>query len=438
MSDSPLTLSTCSPIQAGISPLKRLANILLKCDELSEHMHVDVLSHLNTIAKTVHQDMCETAGEFLHKINDEKNTITQVKTVVRIFPEALGHIGEKGRLPIQRAIRKDKAVSFIPLLALAGSYVNVGGEGKRGGLLLPVPGTPSTYVNMLQILVNTASPSMHPDESDDAHLRVLKELRSLKLIQKKDIQDYCLLFHSCYPNARRRFNYLVHWYPKALDSSISPNGSSLIHTAILHSLNSFRMVLKAGMRYYPGNMGFLFKKDINGTTACFSAFLLFGFQNSLECIKECIPPSSEHPILHYVAKHVPRFLEDFIPHYPHDVHIRDDRGRSLFHTRLAESYNYSDSSTKGSTFVHEATDEDIEEKDPVTGLYPFLLVSSSVNADLTSIYEVLRRNPDLIERSKSNGGTLTQKRRLNGDTRNQKELKKTKIGTTLSCTCGLR
>lgn len=434
MSDSPLTLSTCSPNQAGISPLKRLANILLKCDELSEHMHVDVLSHLNTIAKTVHEDMSKTAGKFLHKINDEKHTMNQVKTVVRIFPEALGHVGEKGRLPIQRAIRKDKAVSFIPLLALAGSYVNVGGEGKRGGLLLPVPGTPSTYENMLQILVNTASPSMHPDESDDAHLRVLKKLRSLKLVQKEDIQDYSLLLHSCYPNARRRFNYLIDWYPEALDSSISPNGSSLIHTAILHSVNSFRMVLKAGMRYYPRNMGFLFKKDRNGTTACFSAFLLFGFQKSLQCIKECIPPSTEHPILHYVAKHVPRFLEDFIPHYPQSIHFRDDRGRSLFHTRLAESYTYSDSSSKGSSFVLEATDEDIEERDPVTGLYPFLLASSSGSADLTSIYEVLRRRPDLIENPTSNGCTFAQKRRMNEDTRPQKELKKTKMDPKLSCT----
>ncbi len=396
---SPVTHSSTSSPTAHASPLRKLAKVLLQCDEMSDHLDSDMLHQLNAIVAVAHKNLCDKAGQFLHKLNDEKHTQDQVKAVIRIFPSALFHIGEKGRLPIQRAVRKDRSVSFIPILAQAGSHLDVGGKGNRGGLLLPVPGTPSTYENMLQILVNTASPTMDNTVSDNAHLQVLKRLRAMNLFQKRDIANFCLLLHACYPNAQQRFVYLYHWHPKALMTTISPSGYPLIHASMNHSLQSFSLALRAGIDKYPLKLGNLFKKDKEGMTACWRAILLHGSYAVLTCVKECIPPSGNFPILHYVAEHIPQLMDEFAAHYPNAHNLRDGSGRSLFHCRLVGG---GQSLMTNTSLIDSLTDNEVAEKDPVTGLYPFML-AASVGSDLTTIYKLLSRSPDAIKSSQNSG-----------------------------------
>ena len=41
--------------------------------------------------------------------------------------------------------------------------------------------------------------------------------------------------------------------------------------------------------------------------------------------------------------------------------------------------------------------EELDERDPVTGLYPFMLAASEHRCDLTAIYTLLNRNSELID-----------------------------------------
>eukprot|EP01083_Nonionella_stella_P243855 849316_1 len=63
-----------------------------------------------------------------------------------------------------------------------------------------------------------------------------------------------------------------------------------------------------------------------------------------------------------------------------------------------------------------ATDEQIAEKDPLTGIFPFMLAAADRNSDLTAVFKLLRRNPavigDLVEEDKSDGTIRSRKRKL--------------------------
>ena len=43
-----------------------------------------------------------------------------------------------------------------------------------------------------------------------------------------------------------------------------------------------------------------------------------------------------------------------------------------------------------------ATDEQIAEKDPQTGIFPFVLAAADRNSDLTAVFKQLIRNPTVI------------------------------------------
>ena len=56
-------------------------------------------------------------------------------------------------------------------------------------------------------------------------------------------------------------------------------------------------------------------------------------------------------------------------------------------------------------FILRMRDEEIEERDPVTELYPFAIAASAAESDLGTIYHLLRRNPSLLERRKRSSKT---------------------------------
>ena len=196
---------------------------------------------------------------------------------------------------------------FVPLLVEEGAKLNVGGEGSRGGLLVEDPySTSNPKTNVLQLLANMKD-DIDPAAADLARLQGLKELRESNLLRKKDIKQYNLLFWSCrYSGIQERFKYLVHWDPQALKESVY-NGKPLIHGVIDHNcrgIESFAMMVKAGHEHFAEDkdLGFLFKMNENGKTACESALAKYGKEETMQIILECIPEESNHPIFRNIVK----------------------------------------------------------------------------------------------------------------------------------------
>ena len=188
-------------------------------------------------------------GEHLHRLEAKEDTEEGIENIIEAFPSALSHGNYLGRLPIHSAVWRESVMIFVPMLAQLRAKLNVGGVDKRGGLLL----------------------SSDDDEESDSTLQLLLRLdgHNVDSTHKSDIAKYDLLCHSCQPYAKRRFEYLLEWYPGALKAV--GDDCSLVHAVLKSfyhcSMESFIMALRACLKYYPEHLGFLFKYDFDGKTA---------------------------------------------------------------------------------------------------------------------------------------------------------------------------
>jgi len=304
------------------------------------------------------QDLSTKAGEFLHKLDVKNPSEDEVKAVINAFPESLSHINSDGQLPILSAVRYKKSTPFVPLFAEEGVKLKVGGEGKRGGLLVVDPSPANAHrLNVLQLLA--------------------------------------LLNWSCHPVSNTRFEYLVDWDPEAL-KDCQNSGYYHIYCAAGGSIEQFVMALKAGMKHFPEELGFLFHKNRSGKTAYELAFDKHGKDATLKVIQDHIEETASHPILHHVIQNTPQYMNDFVTRYPSAVFLRDEKYRTLHHVALSSGASLRSEPVLLSTM----TDEKVEEKDPVTDLYPFAIAASAESPDLWTVYYLLRRNPAVMDCSR--------------------------------------
>ena len=161
---------------------------------------------------------------------------------------------------------------------------NVGGEGKRGGLLTPFEESDNDEenygFNVLQLLSHFVNGDIEDDEPslDLECLEMLKKLRACGLLQKEDIRTYRLLYCACHPSTQERFQYFLDWDSLAL-KEYRYEGNLLIHAVIvdrMYDIDCFTMMLKAGLEHYPTEMGFLAELANNGETTSELAFKEFG------------------------------------------------------------------------------------------------------------------------------------------------------------------
>ena len=128
-------------------------------------------------------------GESLHRLDKYKPSIAAIEKVVKKFPSTLSYI-DNGRIPIQSAaatndIAGSDASEYVPILAKEGVKWKVGGEDARGGLLL-VDSSDDEENNTLQMLLVFYNEKV---DVDAKRVKVLRELRDLGLLVKKDIQE---------------------------------------------------------------------------------------------------------------------------------------------------------------------------------------------------------------------------------------------------------
>ena len=209
------------------------------------------LGDLKTVLKIAKIGLTDATGGALHRlVHISKPSIETVKELVHGIPDALSFKNEEDQLPIQSAGWNHHAFKYIPILAKEGIKHEVGGRGMRGGLLLVDP-VDEDDLNTLQSLANMGI-SSDPIPADTASLEVMKELRKEKLLLKNDIKDHNLLFKSCHPQSKMRFEYLAEWDPVNLTTGTFRD-LPLGHAFIKHSLDltRFNMFLTTSLKQHP-------------------------------------------------------------------------------------------------------------------------------------------------------------------------------------------
>ncbi len=97
---------------------------------------------------------------------------------------------------------------------------------------------------------------------------ILQQLFKLKVLQKKDVVDFDMIYKSSkYEWSTKRFNLIVNLFPESLAAFDSDHNLPIHCHASMACEHGFKSVLKAGLKYYQRKLGFLFEKDIDGDRA---------------------------------------------------------------------------------------------------------------------------------------------------------------------------
>jgi len=359
-----------------------------------------LIDDLKTVVKTAKRGFTAATGGALHRLHNTKPSIDAVKKLVQGIPNALSFKNECDQLPVQSAVWNIDSLKYLPILAKEGKHHEVGGRGMRGGLLVADP--LGVQWNSLQLLAHLFVNAVNPSDSsslDTACLNALKELRVANLFLKEDVKKYSLLYHSCNPIAKMRFEYLAEWYPDCLMTDTFKD-LPLSHAFIKHFANitCFTMYFQTALKHHPRHLGMLFQRDGDGQAAYERAIEKHGNDKkdkAFNVIKQCIPTDTFLPILHHVIKEAPKYMNDFTSRYPSALYHRDEDGRTLTQAAIASGAK---TFQNDSMFIGKMTDDEIAELDPVTKQYPFLTCAACDSCDLSTIYVLLSRNPSLLEK----------------------------------------
>lgn len=345
------------------------------------------------------QNIVKATHSALLRLDQSKPSKATLAEIVQSFPSSLVCRNRENELPVE-TLFWNKQLEYSCVLMQEGSKYQIGGD-PRGGLFLPVRSSPNEhYMPLIQWLaLNYCRQSGSSNETDwnsyDIEaLKLLKTLTETNLFQPADVFNFNLLYWSCHENARLRFDYFVQMNPGALTRA--SDGTPLIHKHIsIASLERFKIFIRASLRYFPHELGLLLQRNLQNITAVQQAFARFGKDVVLDALEECIPEGTKIPILHIVWAEAPLFFNDFFSKFPHCFYERDAYDRSFLQVALvAGNLTF----LFDSMFFVSMSEDEQKEKDPLTGLYPFLS-AAAYTRDLSVSYYLLRVCPSLIEDS---------------------------------------
>ena len=103
------------------------------------------------------------------------------------------------------------------------------------------------------------------NDYDRKRTQVPRGASILNLLKKADIEEYKFISNSLYSERQRRFEFFSSWDPDALGTRYSqrmvPIHDALEFADVKSNAVCFQMALKAGMKYFPERLGFLFRED---------------------------------------------------------------------------------------------------------------------------------------------------------------------------------
>jgi hypothetical protein len=347
------------------------------------------------------ESLTELSGEYLHKIEENNPCEQKLENMIDIVPSSLTYKNELGQLPIQSAVWYTSSAKYIPFLAAQGVKHGVG---QRGGLLVSDPCSEEKD-NVLQLLACLVNDDEDHETNDSACLNILQRLEQSNLFLKQDIQDYDLLYWSCHPTFKLRFEYFARMNPGRLKQH-RYQGKPIFHANIIDdaefgNVDCFHLFFNNALKYYPNEIGLLFQNDDDGHTAFHYAIENYGKEATFNAIEKCVPldGAGNISILHRVVEHAPEFLNDFAKRYPSSIFVRDKCGRKLYQSELASGNR---TFGEDSLFFLRLSDDQVSEIDPRTALFPFMVAASDQTSDLPAVYYLLKKNPSLLNCSLSN------------------------------------
>ncbi|GFH46361.1 hypothetical protein CTEN210_02835 [Chaetoceros tenuissimus] len=381
----------------------------LKCireEILGEWKDETCLKDVSSIVQETKDKLLETFGQSLHKLNDFKPPERTVQTVIQKFPSALSIVNEKGQLPIQSIVWAYNSVKYTPILAREGVKHDVGGKDGRGGLLTQDPSWQTGSMNTLQILASNISPNA---STNDYFLNTMKQLKNDELFEKKDVFEHDLIFYTSRKKSISRFEYILNLDPQCL-LKFTMNGKPYMHAAISYwcDVDDFKAILQVTMAQFPDKAGYLFQRDSDERSAFQAACDEFGETETMTVIHDVISPDKSFPILHHALTEEPTKGTLFTQWFPWAYNLRNRLGQSLIQAILAAG----PTSVNDNTFVFAAmTDDQIQEKDPITTLYPFAAVASGEEGDLEKSFYLLRRQPGVLDEYVLQPALMTRKKK---------------------------
>ncbi|GFH46363.1 hypothetical protein CTEN210_02837 [Chaetoceros tenuissimus] len=362
----------------------------------------ECIKQIAEVVKNTKENLSKAFRDSLDRLSIFQPKETIVEKVLKGFPECMKVKNELDIFPIQSCLfqvtNKGKSLKYIPVLAKEGLEREIGGADKRGGLLTRVK-TLYGNLNILQYL------AFLPGENyDRLAVNTMEELKKLGLLKKDDIRKKNLAFISARfgKEAELRFRFLLEWdpaFPKAR-RTIRETGviqpPFMCHLISKHKkLENVKANLIVTMDMYPEEAGLLFQK-YDGTTALEYAFEKFGEKETMAMLHEILSPTKSIPILHHALVYIPQKDKLFTKWFPWAFHLRDHHGRSLHQAIMAAGGKCIEEST---TIIASMSDDQVQEKDPITTLYPFAAVASGEDGDLERSFELLRRQPGVLDRN---------------------------------------
>lgn len=359
-------------------------------------------------------NFCDGATSFLHNLDDCIHDENMIVKVIETFPQAFTEEScDDGLLPIQRAAMFDKSVLFVPVLAKEGLKINLGGDKRLGGLLMR---DCIYHRNVIQTLVLSHQNGAIKKGNERKYIQTLKNLDTMGLLPESELVNAAVLKNVHIENCSQRFRFIFERHPHALQKQISTLGDIPIHWAATN-LISFMMCLKYGMQYYPEKFGFILQKNAYNQSALEIGISCLGKDKVLKCVYSYIPVESN--FLHHLVRHSPSHLKDFVIHYRTSINRKDDNGQLPLHVLLSHGkeqisrdfLQITDASVEILDLILLAHDSALTEKDPVNGLYPFMIpavketnmqnnISSRKDkSSLNAIYTLLRRNPNACQQT---------------------------------------
>ncbi|GFH61983.1 hypothetical protein CTEN210_18459 [Chaetoceros tenuissimus] len=387
-----------STFQGNLDFIKSLYLLKEWNDEKCRNEILEALEEANAKIK-------KALGRSMHRLGWRKHkpSIEAVEKVANKFPSTLSFPNGSGSIPIQSAATTCDGYEYVPILAKEGVKHKVGGEDARGGLLMLVPYENLGW-NTLQWFVNVSD----DDEFDTKKVHVLKELRKLDLLVKVDIQEQKLFLYCCSNMNKLRFEYLANWDPDALIETRTNRNVRLTHCKL--SEENLLLILKAGFQYHPHIGGLLFVKDDEGNTAFDALCNGKGTANIMSLLHQILSTKRDYPILHHVLVKAPQHRELFMSKFPWAYHLKDHNGRALHQAVLAAGPDVMNANKQ---LFASLSDEQIQEKDPMTTLFPFAAMAVGEHADLDQCFYLLRRHPSVLEkRSRVSVSRSSKKRKI--------------------------
>jgi hypothetical protein len=278
---------------------------------------IDVLvkEFLENLGDDIHDMLCDNDvnSDNYCGLDSSRDTEEEAATAIRFFPELLSRrkiinislevdddeeeevFTEEELYPIQYLAYSEwqcnaKAAYFVPLIARLAAEFGSFEEEERGGLLCV---DDDENENVLQNLMRSDHIECH-EPIDSQYLQALIRLRKNDLLKKEDIQRYDLLnklSRGEYCFAEKRFRFLVEWDPSALVHYDETGWLPLHEAAYYTTIQGFRSVFEAGIRYFPEKKGInlLFMKRSNNDDTPFQhACVRFGYEQVMKFVEETL------------------------------------------------------------------------------------------------------------------------------------------------------